>query len=136
MNRVKSAPNLTGKAIKRSSSQNNLIKKPHAMSCSKLSALQYSDPLPIEIVQSISTEHGIASGVCFELYGKPADDSTFDHSSEQDLAECLATPISNDKGLGEIVQAEVDDITRKMEANEVNRRKRLIMNWAHKNLPG
>ncbi len=131
MRRVQSAPNLQV-SLKKSISQNNLRAKNKCTSTGKLPSLLYAEPLPIEIIQTISNEQGIASGICFEKYGTPTE---VQKESEKDLAECLAIPISNDPGLGEIVQAELDDAVRRMQEQELARKRRIVVNWLNKNMP-
>lgn len=135
MRRVQSAPNIV--EIKHHLRSTVFPKtRSRAASTTSLPALVqqpvqifHQEPLQIEVAQSISTERGLASAVCVELY----DANELSEESLQALAECLSTPLSNDQGLGEIVQAEVDDVLQACQKLDMQRRRRILAHWLSKN---
>ena len=140
MRRVQSAPNLhnlTSPGISlKSRIQNAKLKNastsaiPALLVYERESAAPFlQEPIALEVVQSISTERGLASGVCFEMYSAPH----MKDEAIEDMAGCLSTPLSDDKGLGEIVQAELDDLLTRLREANTSRRKRLLENWVSKN---
>lgn len=65
----------------------------------------------IETLQILSMEKGVASGVCFELYGMASEAPGVQSGEDmKELAECLYTPVTDDRGLGEIVRTEFNQL--------------------------
>lgn len=80
----------------------------------------------IETLQALSLEKGVASGVCFELYGTSIEAPGLQSTDDvKELAECLVTPVTDDRCLGEMVRTEFNQLIKGLHEGRKRQRQTL-----------